>query len=234
MNGTETSDELALSSAIAVAKQVGAAKRGLLTQIRGAAAMQDVAEVDISEYFGALSDGMCSKGDKYLLKVLAVLTGFINSWVVLAMMGYSLWLMARKGSEQAKNLWAWIEKIGLIMAPIAAAGTILFKVFTKKKEHDEAYDAKSADPGVAIAMITSLAIAEVPIFGTMFSTLGALQDEGDEYNPRTRPTLRDGDDDDDEDAELSATLQDMEDATAPLVAYDDDHLLTESTVTYDR
>jgi hypothetical protein len=162
-------ERLALSQAMSDSQGNSAAKRGLLKGVTGIAYAADDANVPLCDILQAYAAGTSRQGDKILMETLSVMTHFLTSWGVLALLALSFYTLAQAASGLAKKLWGGLKKIVSMLSPVGALKEITAKIF-----HDEAAE---ADPSTAIALVGSMIAARVPMFGIMTSALSQISSD---------------------------------------------------------
>jgi hypothetical protein len=202
-------ESAALSLAMTTADDTTAAKRGALKGVVAAAGLQERLGIKLHEILDALSEGTPYTGDKLLLKVLCVMTRYLSSWGVLALLAFSIYQLANKASGLASKLWSYVKQAAAVFAPISGLRETAGKLF-----HDATSE---ADPAIAAGVVATMISAEVPLFGTLIALIpSSLSDAGSPLPIDFSNNMRqlndmdvdddDDDDDEDEDLDVSATI----------------------------
>jgi hypothetical protein len=116
---------------------------------------------DLSDVLCGVYKGLKTKGDRTLMQVLYQLSHYLNSWVILVMLAFSIYGIVDASSSAYKTISAWIKKLSGWVGALGSLNTMLFK--------DEATN--QGDPSGALGFITTMVSAEVPMFGALLATV---------------------------------------------------------------
>jgi len=149
------------------------AKSAVLKAICHFAAKQKRLDISLADFLTALNEGLTNKGDQLLTKTLAVLTRYLSSWGVMAILVFSLVMLIDKGVGAAQKFFAWVKGLSAVISPIAGLRTAAASVFLD--------ESSNADPAQSIAVIATVVSAEVPLFGTLLALAPKLSAQDVDY-----------------------------------------------------